>query len=178
MPTANIAIVEIPPTDKQELWQVMQEYLRELDELEGKTALPGREIDYPHWENYWDGAPGYYKFWVMIGNGKVGFILFRDIPAEEWGSVPPPTQIAEFCIFRPFRSREIGSSILKFFLEDFRQRAEVLTWDCLQSNTRAAKMYDRVVAEYEAEIDTNWTYEKTEFESDAGQMYRYTCILR
>jgi predicted acetyltransferase len=176
MPTANIEVVEVPPTDKQELWQVMQEYLRELDELEGKDTLPGQEIDYPHWENYWNGTAGYHKFWVTIGDGKVGFILFRDMPAEEWGSVPPPMQITEFCILRPFRSREIGSSILKFLFEDFRQRKEMLTWDCLQSNTRAEKLYDRVVAEYGAAAGADWTCEKNEFESDAGRMYRYTCV--
>jgi len=155
---------------------VMQEYLRELDQLEGKDPLPGQATEYPPWEKYWNGSPGYHKFWIVIGDGKVGFILFRDIPAKEWGSVPSATQIAEFCILRPFRSREIGSSILKFFLEDFRQRGETLTWDCLQTNTRAEKLYDRVVAEYGAEADAHWTCEKNEFESDGGRVYRYTCL--
>ena len=176
MPTASIELVEIGPGEKQEFWQIMQEYLRELETLAGSEILPGQTFEYPYWERYWDGSPGYYKFWILIGPGKVGFILLREMTAEEWPDTPPPTQIAEFCILRPFRSREIGSSVLRFLLDDFRRRREVLTWDCLKVNIRAEKMYDLVIANYRTEAGEEWTCRKAEFQAETGPMHRYVCV--
>jgi len=175
MPEARIELVEIQPAEKQEFQQVLREYLRELDSLLGVEHPAGKSFEYIEWEAYWDGSPNRYKYWIVIGGGKVGFILFRDLPAAEWTGVPLPTQIAEFCVLRPFRDREIGSSVLKFLFEDFHQRGELLTWDCLGVNTRAEKMYDRIVAEYKAGAGDDWTSEKTEIASDAGRTYRYVC---
>jgi predicted acetyltransferase len=176
MATATIELVETQPAEKQELWPMLQEYLRELDRLHGMEHLPGKVFDYPDWDAYWDGSPDRHIFWIVIGGGKVGFVLFRGLPAAEWPGLPLPTQIAEFCVLRPFRSREIGSSVMKFLFEDFRQRGEILTWDCLGLNDRAEKMYDRVVAEYKAAAGADWNCEKTEFVSDAGRTYRYVCV--
>ena len=178
MPTASIELVEIEPEEKQEFWQIMQEYLRELDALTGSEPLPGQAFDYPYWEKYWDGSPEYHKFWILIGAGKVGFILFREMTADEWPGTPPPTQIAEFCILRPFRSRQIGSSVLKFLMDDFRRRQEILTWDCLKLNVRAEKMYDRVIAEYRVQNGEEWTCRKTEIQTEAGPMHRYVCVTK
>jgi|GEM_PF-5152016 len=175
MPTATIELVDVTPSEKLKLWQVLQEYLRELNALEGATAPPGMLIEYPPWEKYWDGSAGRMKFWIVIGQGKVGFILLRSMSAAEWPSVPPPTQITELCIFRPFRSREIGASVLKFLLVDSHQRGEILTWDCHKKNLRAEKMYDRVVAEYAATAGADWAFQKADHKSEAGPMYRYVC---
>jgi len=176
MPNATIELVDIAPEDKPEFQQIFQEYLRELDSLQGLEYPPGKILEYPFWDAYWDGSPDRHKYWIVIGGGKVGFILFRDLTAAEWAGVPLPSQIAEFCVMRPFRRREIGSSVMKFLLEDFHRRRELLTWDCLVVNTGAEKMYDRIVAEYKAKAGAEWMCEKTEIASDAGRTYRYVCV--
>jgi predicted acetyltransferase len=175
MPTAKIELVDVTPAEKEESQQVFQEYLRELETLGGGDVPPGKTIKYPAWEQYWDGTPGYSAFWIVIGNGKVGFVFFRELTGGEWPTVPRPTQIAELCVLRPFRNREIGSTVMKFLIEDFRQRNELLLWDCLITNKRAEKMYDRVLAEFARGAGPDWTFEKSEFQSEAGQMWRYVC---
>ena len=175
MPIATIELSEIQPSEKQEFRQVLQEYLRELDAVIGGDPLPGQTCEYPFWEEYWSDSTEHNKLWIVVGGGKVGFILLRHVPTAEWPGVPLPTQITEFCVFRPFRNREIGSSVLRFIIEDFRLRGEVLTWDCLTINARAEKMYDRVVREYSGRIGTGWTCQKAEFPAEAGPTYRYVC---
>lgn len=174
MPTATIELVEIAPSEKEEFRQVLQEYLCELDALRGGDPHPGQTREYPFWDDYWTGSRHHFKFWIVVGGGKVGFLLLCDVSAPEWPRVPPPTQIAEFCVFRPFRSREIGSSVMRFLLDDFRERGEVLTWDCLKVNVRAERMYNRIVQEYGAGAG-DWTCQKTEFLAEAGPTYHYIC---
>lgn len=175
MPTAEIELVDVAPAEKEEFRQVFQEYLRELDGLRGEDVTPGKTIEYPYWDQYWDGTPGRAALWIIIGAGKVGFVLFRELAVGEWPTVPPPTQIAEFCILRPFRNRAIGTSVLKFLLEDFRQRHELLLWDCLKTNTRAEELYDRILADFGGRAGPDWIFEKSEFLSEADPMWRYVC---
>ena len=176
MPTAAIELAEIHPSNKQEFGQVLQEYLRELDVIAGGEPPPGQTYAYPFWEELWRESGAHARFWIVVGEGKVGFILLRDIPAAEWPDLPLPTQITEFCVFLPFRNREIGSAVLKFLIDDFRQRGEILTWDCLKLNTQAERLYDRVVGEYGKGAGVNWLCRKTESLAETGPTLRYVCV--
>ncbi len=175
MPTATIELAEVQPSEKEELWKNLQEYLREFPEFIEQDIPAGRDITYHYWDYYWDGSTDRHKYWIVIGEGKVGFVLLWDIPVNLWPTAPPPTQIAEFGVFPMFRNREIGSSVLKFLLTDFNGRGEILTWDCLVSNTRAEAMYDRVVAEFRRGAGPEWRCTKTQIETESGLNNRYIC---
>ncbi len=175
MATAEIELVDVSPEEKDELRTVFQEYLRELERMIGHDVPPGKEISYPEWERYWDGTPGHMLFWIVIGGGKVGFIFFREFTEQEWPTLPRPLKMTEFNIYRSFRGRNIGSSVLTFLLEDFYRRGDILTWDCLKKNTQAEKMYDRVLADFARGDRPHWIYEKTQVTSAAGPMWRYSC---
>ncbi len=175
MATAEIELVEISLDEKEEFRQVFQEYLRELTVLDNPEMAEGQTVEYPHWEQYWNGTPGRAAYWIVIGGGKVGFVLFRFMAPEEWPTVPPPTQLTELSIYRTFRNRGVGSSVMNFLLQDFRHRDELLVWDCKQNNPRAEKFYDRVLVNFSRQTDRDWTYEKAEFQTDAETMWRYVC---
>jgi predicted acetyltransferase len=175
MAIAEIELVDVAPAEEAEIAQIFQEYLRELAALDGRNIPAGMPFDYPSWENYWDGTPGRTAFWIIIGGGKVGFALFRNLGPGEWPTVPPPIHLAEFCVFRPFRGRQIGSSVMNFLLQDFRQRGEILVWNCKQNNRRAEKFYDRLLADFSRQTDRDWTYEKSEYVTEIETMWRYVC---
>ena len=154
---AEVALRRASRAEKDTFTGHFQDYLAELSRLNG--ARPNRKgrYEYSYYESYWRGDPTRTAFFIECDGRPAGLLL---LPEHESPQRVESLQVAEICVFPPYRRRQVGKQAMWIAAHMAEERGVPLTWSAYMNNGPANALYASVCSEFGAG-EGAWTTSRT-----------------
>jgi predicted acetyltransferase len=133
---AEVAIDPVAFADKDVLRHLLELYLHDFSEFDGRDLGPHGTYGYRYLNHYWT-EPDRFPFFIRSGGQLAGFALIRFIDGS--------ADMAEFFVMRKYRRQGVGTEAARMLFDRFPGR-----WDIreLSTNTPAQKFWRTVIGAY------------------------------
>lgn len=139
-----VTIEAVPLADKPVLQQLMEFYLYDFSEIDGKEIGPHGTYAYAYQylDHYWR-EPGRFPYFIKFDGKLAGFALVR----AEAGA---PVDMAEFFVLRSYRRKGVGSTAAKVIFARYPGEWTVREHP---KNVAAQVFWRRVIGEFAGRYD-------------------------
>jgi predicted acetyltransferase len=136
---STVTIEVVPLADKPILQQLMEFYLYDFSEVDGKEIGPHGTYAYayPYLDYYWR-EPDRFPFFIKLDGRLAGFALVR-------AAADAPADMAEFFVLRSYRRKGVGSAAAKVIFARYPGEWTVREHP---DNTAAQVFWRRVIGEF------------------------------
>lgn len=129
-----VLLVPVPVSDKQLLWDVLQDYIEEMTQFQKIERVDG-SYQYPWFDLYWT-EQNRHPFWAYVDGERAAFAL---VTREQ------RTEMSEFYTFPKFRRGGIGLDFARQVLRRFPGR---WTLSEFRESAGAVAFWKKVIADY------------------------------
>ncbi|MFS0727976.1 GNAT family N-acetyltransferase [Paenibacillus sp. 1P07SE] len=160
----QIKLIDAPQSDKSVFRNLMQMYLYDTSEFNGKDPDKHGFFDYSELDHYWTEVgrteEGRIPILIQINDKLAGFMLINRfsllIPRD-----PATRNLADFFIMRKWRGKRIGRVVVKEIFDMLPGHWEIRQE---QENIKSQQFWRTVIGEY-----TNESYKETILSDDRWQ---------
>jgi ribosomal protein S18 acetylase RimI-like enzyme len=138
-----VTLRPVPPTEYDDFFAILAEYVRELDEYDPTAAYDPWDPD-THRAAVLDDMEGRELLWIEADGERAGLAMVRVYPDFPDDS-RDVAEIAEFCVLPAFRGRGIGTAAARAIIEDHRARGtHSIDASVLRDNGGALRFWERL----------------------------------
>jgi predicted acetyltransferase len=133
---AKVTIEPVAYADKDVLRHLMELYLYDFSEFDGRDLGPHGTYEYRYLDHYWT-EPGRFPFFIRHNSDLAGLALVRFVDGS--------ADMAEFFVMRKYRRQGVGAQAARQLFDRFQGH-----WDVreLSTNAPAQKFWRSVIGAY------------------------------
>lgn len=105
----DVTVREAGRKSSATIWRLLQLYLYEMSDHDGRQIGEDGTFAYPYFSPYWE-EPGRTPLLIRAGERLAGFALVREVAPETW-------EIAEFFVLRTWRRQGVGRAAARRILD-------------------------------------------------------------
>jgi len=167
---SEVILRHVPLAQKTLFAQHFQDYLAELSLMSGNRPNSAGVFEYGLFDLYWR-DPHFMPFFIEWNGQRAGLLMLRELRNILVFGDEESLQLAEICVFRPFRRRSIASAALRLAAQEAEQLGLPLTWSAYMNNDPANAVYSATLDEFRAK--EGWTVEQSRGIDQSGLARHY-----